>query len=79
MSQATLAALGLEVNEPVQLSTARGSVVLPAGVADLADDVIWAPTASGGVNLARDLGAGAGAVVSLSAVQSPVPANGVLS
>jgi NADH-quinone oxidoreductase subunit G len=81
VSEATLAGLGLAVGEPVQLSTAAGSVVLPLGVADLADDVVWAPTASGGVNLARDLGALAGSTVSLSVVQS-VPetapsANGV--
>jgi NADH-quinone oxidoreductase subunit G len=83
VSEATVAGLGLAVGEPVQLSTSAGSVVLPVGVADLADDVVWAPTASGGVNLARDLGALAGATLSLSRLQSvpetPVSANGVRS
>ena len=68
VSEATLSSLGLAVGEPVRLSTAAGSVDLPTGVADVADDVVWAPTASGGVNLARDLGALAGSVVSLSAI-----------
>jgi NADH-quinone oxidoreductase subunit G len=67
VSEATLSSLGLAVGEPVRLSNGTGSVVLPTGVADLPDDVVWAPTASGGVNLARDLGAVAGSVVSLSA------------
>jgi NADH-quinone oxidoreductase subunit G len=81
VSETTLTGLGLEVGEPVQLSTATGSVVLSLGVADLADDVVWAPAALGGVNLARDLGALAGSTVSVSAVQSvaPVSADGDLS
>ena len=66
LSPAALAALGVEVGEPVQLSSALGSVLLPAGAADLADDVVWAPSASGGVNLARDLGVGAGDRVTVS-------------
>ncbi|CAA9366593.1 MAG: NADH-ubiquinone oxidoreductase chain G [uncultured Nocardioidaceae bacterium] len=70
VSEATLTALGLAVGEPVQLSTGAGSVILPLGVADLPDDVVWAPTASGGVNLARDLGALAGSTVSLAPQQS---------
>jgi NADH-quinone oxidoreductase subunit G len=60
--------LGIAVGAPVELSTGHGAVVLPVAVAeDLDDDVVWAPTSSGGVHLARDLGAGAGAVVSLAA------------
>ncbi|MDX6323805.1 MAG: NADH-quinone oxidoreductase subunit [Nocardioidaceae bacterium] len=70
VSEATLAGLGVAVGEPVEVSTGRGAVVLPVGVADLDDDVVWAPTSSGGTNLARDLGAGAGSVVGLA----PVPA-----
>ena len=67
LSAATLARLGLEVGSPVRIATGTRSVVLPAGVADLADDVVWAPTASGGINLARDLGALTGSFVSVSA------------
>jgi NADH-quinone oxidoreductase subunit G len=72
VSETTLSALGVEVGEPVRLSTVGGSIDLPVGVADLPDDVVWAPTASGGLNLGRDLGALAGASVSLSAVQAVV-------
>jgi len=79
VSEGTLTALGLEVGAPVRLSTATGSVALPVGVADLADDVVWAPTASGGVNLARDLGALAGSEVALSAVDSAVEASMALN
>jgi NADH-quinone oxidoreductase subunit G len=79
VSEAALASLGLAVGEPVTLSAEHGSVELPVGVADLADDVVWAPTASGGINLARDLGVLAGARVTLSPVQPLVPANGDLS
>ena len=66
LSAAALASLGVAVGEPVQLSSALGAVVLPAGLADVDDDVVWAPTASGGINLARDLGTGAGGRVSVS-------------
>jgi NADH-quinone oxidoreductase subunit G len=68
-SEATLAALGVGVGEPVRLSTEQGSIVLQAGTADLDDDVVWAPTSSGGTNLARDLGAGPGSRVALAAVE----------
>ena len=66
LSAAALASLGVAVGEPVQLSSALGAVVLPAGLADVDDDVVWAPSASGGINLARDLGTGAGGRVSVS-------------
>jgi NADH-quinone oxidoreductase subunit G len=78
VSEATLASLGLGVGEPVEVSGPLGSAVLQVGVADLADDVVWAPTGSGGVVLARDLGASAGSSVSLSPVQTP-GVNGELS
>jgi NADH-quinone oxidoreductase subunit G len=76
VSEATLAALGVEPGQPVQLSSPRGSAVLPVEVADLDDHVVWAPANSGGVNLARDLGVLAGSRVSLAAVQAPVLAKG---
>ena len=69
VSDATLERLGLQVGEHVELSTSHGSVTFPVGVADLDDDVVWAPTSSGGANLTRDLGAGAGSVVSLRATR----------
>jgi NADH-quinone oxidoreductase subunit G len=66
LAPAALAALGVRVGEPVELRSPLGAVQLPAGVADLDDDVVWAPTASGGVNLARDLGVGAGGHVTVT-------------
>jgi len=60
VSPARLASLGLGVGARVRLATAYGAVELPVGEADLDDDVVWAPTGSGGINLTRDIGAGAG-------------------
>jgi NADH-quinone oxidoreductase subunit G len=77
VSEATLGALGLGVGEPAELVGPRGSVVLEVGVADLADDVVWAPSSSGGVNLARDLGVLSGGSVTVRRVQVPVPSHGV--
>ncbi|CAA9352449.1 MAG: NADH-ubiquinone oxidoreductase chain G [uncultured Nocardioidaceae bacterium] len=74
LSETALDALGVVVGEPVQLSTDQGSAVFQVGVGDLDDDVVWAPTSSGGVNLGRDLGAGAGSEVTVSRVQAPAMA-----
>ncbi|WP_148574031.1 NADH-quinone oxidoreductase subunit G [Nocardioides caldifontis] len=74
VSAATLESLGAAVGDQVELSTDTGTAVLAVGVADLADDVVWAPTSSGGVNLGRDLGAGAGSAVRLSLVPAAAPA-----
>jgi NADH-quinone oxidoreductase subunit H len=48
--------LGLRDGDPIVLRTSTGSVTLPAIVADLPDRVVWAPSNSGGVPLARVLG-----------------------
>ena len=65
VSQATLDRLGIVAGQPVTVSTDRGSMTLPAHVGDMADHVVWLPTSSGGCNVHRDLGAGAGAPVRL--------------
>jgi NADH-quinone oxidoreductase subunit G len=57
--------LGLAEGDEVVLRTRRGAVTLPAVVADLPDRVVWAPTNSGGLPLARVLGVGAGDVVGI--------------
>jgi NADH-quinone oxidoreductase subunit G len=49
------------------VSTDRGSVTLPLVVTDLPDRVVWVPTNSVGSAVRRDLGAGWGSVVRLSA------------
>jgi NADH-quinone oxidoreductase subunit G len=76
VSEATVDALGLGVGEPVELAGPLGAAVLQIGVADLADDVVWAPSSSGGVNLARDLGVLAGSAVTLRRVQAAVQPSG---
>jgi NADH-quinone oxidoreductase subunit G len=57
--------LGLAEGDEVVLRTRRGAVTLPAVVADLPERVVWAPTNSGGLPLARVLGVGAGDVVGI--------------
>ena len=63
MSAATLEALGVAEGHAVTVSTASGSVVVPAAVGDIDDGVVWLPANSAGVNLRRDLGVGAGDAV----------------
>jgi NADH-quinone oxidoreductase subunit G len=70
MSERTLASLGIHEGEPVELATDRGSVILTAAVGDMDDGVVWAPSATGGVNLLRDLGARAGSPVHARAVDT---------
>ncbi len=72
VSAGTLSRLGVGEGEPVAVSTSSGTVIVPVGVADLDDDVVWVPATSGGIHLVRDLGAGAGAVVRLAPVQTDV-------
>ena len=65
ISAATRDRLGLAAGSRVVLRTDAGRVSLPWLVGDIADDVVWAPTNSGGANLHRDLRVGAGSVVHL--------------
>jgi NADH-quinone oxidoreductase subunit G len=50
----------------VTVSTDRGSITLPVEVSDLPDGVVWLPANSDGSNVRAALGAGHGAVVSIS-------------
>jgi NADH-quinone oxidoreductase subunit G len=62
----TLDALGLQEGGSVTVSTDHGSVDLPVAGGDLPDGVVWAPSTSSGVSLARELGiASSGARVRL--------------
>ncbi|HET6698859.1 MAG TPA: NADH-quinone oxidoreductase subunit G, partial [Nocardioidaceae bacterium] len=65
VSPATLERLGVAAGSTVTMRTDHGTVELPVAVADLADDVAWAPSSSEGIRLTRDLGAAAGSVVRL--------------
>ncbi|CAN5288093.1 NADH-quinone oxidoreductase subunit G [soil metagenome] len=62
VSPATLASLGVAPGAPVTVTGARGWVTMPVGIADLADDVVWVPASSAGVNVNRDLGLAGSAV-----------------
>jgi NADH-quinone oxidoreductase subunit G len=66
VSATTLSELGVAKGSRVMITGPRGSVELPVAVADLPDQVVWAPMSSGGIDLTRDVGAAAGSVVRLS-------------
>jgi NADH-quinone oxidoreductase subunit G len=69
VSPSTLTHLGVQEGQLVTVASDRGSVELPVGIADLPDHVVWAPTSSSGVSLARELGVSAsGAEVRLEGV-----------
>ncbi|WP_460363451.1 molybdopterin-dependent oxidoreductase, partial [Actinocorallia lasiicapitis] len=53
------------IDGEVTVSTARGSITVPAESADLPDGVIWLPANSSGINLLRDLGAATGSLVKI--------------
>jgi NADH-quinone oxidoreductase subunit G len=63
LSRTALERLGAAPGDQVTVSTAAGSVSLPAVVGDIADDTVWVPTNSDGVKLHRDLRAHAGSMV----------------
>ncbi|WP_016698899.1 NADH-quinone oxidoreductase subunit G [Actinoalloteichus spitiensis] len=66
LSPATGERLGLAQGESVTVSTDRGSVTLPAELADLPDDVVWLPANSGPSRVRGTLGAGHGSLVTVS-------------
>lgn len=66
VSAATLEALGLASGAELVLATERGTVALPAQIADLPDRVVWVPECSSGSLVHQSLGT-AGTVVALSA------------
>ncbi|QNN51283.1 NADH-quinone oxidoreductase subunit G [Nocardioides mesophilus] len=63
VSPSTLAGLGVAAGANVTVHGPHGTVTLPVAVADLPDDVVWAPANNDGVNLTRDLGLRAGSAV----------------
>ncbi|GIJ47345.1 NADH-quinone oxidoreductase [Virgisporangium aliadipatigenens] len=68
ISKATAAALGVADGEPLNVSTERGRVTLPAAVVDvMAPGVVWLPTNSPGSTVRRTLGVSSGATVRISA------------
>ncbi len=58
LSKATLESLGIEQDALVTLSTERGSITLPAEIADLPDAVVWVPECSADSMVHMSLGTG---------------------
>ncbi len=74
LSPATAAEIGVKVGQPVAVTTDRGTITLPLGLADLPDRVVWVPTHSPGSHVRADLVAGAGALVGIAAGADPADA-----
>ncbi len=64
----TLAAAGIAPGADATLETERGTITLPAAIADLPDSVAWVPECSTGSVIHENLG-GAGTVATLRATQ----------
>ncbi|GLU49232.1 NADH-quinone oxidoreductase subunit G [Nocardiopsis ansamitocini] len=82
LSAATAAEIGLSDGGLLRVSGPIGSVVVPAILTEMPDRVVWLPANAVGCSARRDLGAGAGAVVSLAvddgtADQTPTSAGSV--
>ena len=67
-SAATLAAAGIAPGADATLETERGTITLPAAIADLPDFVAWVPECSTGSVIHENLG-GAGTAATLRATQ----------
>ena len=67
MSAATAAEVGVIDGATVSVATSRGAIRVPAEVTDMPDRVVWLPTNSAGCAVRRELGAGHGSLVRLSA------------
>ncbi|MGH3574241.1 MAG: NADH-quinone oxidoreductase subunit G [Pseudonocardiaceae bacterium] len=65
MSEATATDLGVHLGGRATVSTQRGSVTLPAAVADLPPGVVWVPGNSGPATVRSSLCAGHGTVVTV--------------
>ncbi len=63
LSATATEALGVDEGAAVTVTTATGSVVLPAEVGDIGDGLVWLPANTAGLNLRRDLDVGAGDIV----------------
>jgi NADH-quinone oxidoreductase subunit G len=67
MSASTAAESGLTAGAKVSVSTSRGSVSVPVEITAMPDRVVWLPTNSAGCSVRRDLAAGHGSLVTVSA------------
>jgi NADH-quinone oxidoreductase subunit G len=65
MSAATAAEAGVGDGGKVTVATERGTIIVPAEIADMPDRVIWLPTNSSGCAVRDTLGAGHGSLVTV--------------
>ena len=65
LSAATAAEIGVADGDKITVATDRGAITVPAEVAVMPDRVVWLPANSAGCAVRRELGAEAGAVVSI--------------
>jgi NADH-quinone oxidoreductase subunit G len=70
LAEATAKELGIAPGSPVRVSTDRGSITLPAAVADVPEQMVWLPTKSPGSHVFTTLGVTSGAVVRLGPGES---------
>ena len=66
LNEATAARLGLTEGAPAIVATERGAVSLPVRLADLPDGVVWLPAHAPGAAVRATLGAGHGALVTVT-------------
>jgi NADH-quinone oxidoreductase subunit G len=65
MSAATAAEAGVGDGGKVTVATERGTITVPAEIADMPDRVVWLPTNSAGCAVRDGLGAGHGSLVTV--------------
>ena len=65
LSAATAADIGVADDEPVTVSTDRGSITLPLVITEMPDNVVWLPMNSHGCAVHRDLGVTLGTTVQI--------------
>jgi NADH-quinone oxidoreductase subunit G len=70
MSAATAAGAGVTDGALAAITTSRGRVTVPVQVTPMPDGVVWLPANSRGCAVRRDLGAGHGSHVTISAAES---------
>ncbi|MDQ6936136.1 MAG: NADH-quinone oxidoreductase subunit G, partial [Actinomycetota bacterium] len=68
LGAATAAEIGVRAGDQVRVGGPAGGVVAPVMLAELPDGVVWLPTTAPGASVRRDLGAGAGDLVTLTPV-----------
>jgi len=65
LSAATAAEIGVADRDKITISTERGAITVPAEVSVMPDRVVWLPAHSAGCAVRRELGADAGALVTV--------------